>query len=49
MDFFKGAMIGIIAGTIAGTTIGVMNENNILQMVKQGKKGIKKMKKKYTF
>ena len=45
MDFIKGAMIGIVAGTV----IGVMNDNNIMHMIGQGKKEIKNLKRKYNF
>lgn len=43
MDFAKGALIGIVAGTV----VGVMNRNYIMSMIKDGKNKMKKMKKKY--
>lgn len=45
MEFVKGAIIGVVAGTI----IGVMNDESIMQMVKNGKKEVKKLKRKYSF
>lgn len=45
MDFIKGAVFGMMAGTI----IGVMNDDNIMQMIKSGKKEVKKLKRKYNF
>ena len=41
MDFAKGAIMGIIAGTV----VGVMNSSSIMEMFQQGKKQLKKMKK----
>lgn len=41
MGFVKGAMIGIMAGTI----IGAMNSDSINDMFKKGKKHFKKMKR----
>lgn len=43
MDFAKGAIMGIIAGTV----VGVMNSSSIMEMFQQGKKQLKKIKKKY--
>ena len=37
MDFAKGAIMGIIAGTV----VGVMNSSNIIEMFQQGKKQLK--------
>ena len=34
MDFAKGAIMGIIAGTV----VGVMNSSNIIEMFQQGKR-----------
>ena len=44
MNFAKGAIIGIIAGTI----VGAMNKDNIMNMIKSGKYEIKKLKRKYN-
>lgn len=41
MNFVKGAMIGMAAGTM----LGVMNKNKIMKMVKDGKRKIYRMKK----
>ncbi len=43
MDFAKGAMFGIMAGAV----IGVMNSDSILNTLKQGKKGLRRMTRKY--
>lgn len=45
MNFVKGAVIGMVAGTI----IGVMNDESIMKMVKSGKREVKKLKRKYSF
>lgn len=43
MSFAKGAIMGIIAGTV----VGAMNSSNIMEMYKKGKKQVMKMTKKY--
>lgn len=43
MNFAKGAIMGMIAGTI----VGVMNSSSIVGMYKKGKKQMMKMKKRY--
>ncbi len=43
MNFVKGAMMGIVAGTI----VGVMNSDSIMKMFNKGTKEAKKMAKKY--
>lgn len=43
MSFAKGAVMGIIAGTV----VGVMNSSSIIDMYKKSKKQIMKMKKRY--
>ena len=43
MNFVKGAMLGIIAGTV----VGVMNSNNIKDAMYVGKKQLRKFQKKY--
>lgn len=45
MNFAKGAMIGMIAGTV----VGVINSSNILEMFKKSKKELMKMKRKYLY
>lgn len=44
MDFIKGAIIGVVAGTC----IGVMNNEMICEVLKNGKKEIRKMKRKFN-
>ena len=43
MNFIKGAMIGMVAGTI----VGVVNSNTLKSMLKKGKNSMKKMTKVY--
>ncbi len=43
MNFAKGAIMGMIAGTV----VGVMNSSSIMGMYKKGKKQIIRMKRKY--
>ncbi len=45
MNFVKGAMLGMMAGTI----VGVMNSNYIKSMAKKSKNAVKKMVKSYGF
>lgn len=42
MNFIKGAMVGIVAGTI----VGVMNSDSIMKMFNKGTKEVRKMTKK---
>ena len=43
MSFAKGAIMGMIAGTV----VGVMNSSSIMGMYKKGKKQMLRMKRKY--
>ena len=43
MSFAKGAIMGIVAGTV----VGVINSSNIINMCKKSKRQIMKMKKRY--
>ena len=43
MNFAKGAIMGMIAGTV----VGVMNSSSIMGMYKKGKRQMIKMKRKY--
>lgn len=43
MSFAKGAIMGIIAGTV----VGVINSSNIMGMYQKGKKQLMKMTKKF--
>lgn len=45
MNFLKGTMIGMVAGTM----VGVLNSNYIKSMAKKGKNAMKKMIKSYGF
>ena len=45
MGFVKGAMIGIIAGTV----IGAMNSDSLSHAVHMGKRQVRKMKRRYRF
>ena len=42
MSFIKGAMMGIVAGTI----VGVMNSDSIMKMFNKSTKEVRKMTKK---
>ncbi|MDD3304368.1 MAG: hypothetical protein PHP54_05560 [Clostridia bacterium] len=44
MNFAKGMIMGMIAGTV----VGAMNKDNIMGMLKNGKYQMKKMKRKYN-
>lgn len=43
MNFTKGAILGIIAGTV----VGVMNKDGIIGMINKGQKEMRKMKRRY--
>lgn len=43
MNFTKGALLGIVAGTI----VGVMNKDSIMNAIKSTRHEVKKMKRKY--
>lgn len=43
MNFTKGAILGIIAGTV----VGVMNKDGIMGMINKGQKEMRKMKRRY--
>lgn len=43
MSFTKGALIGMVAGTI----VGVMNKESIINTLNNTKREVKRMKKKY--
>ena len=43
MNFAKGAIMGMIAGTV----VGVINSSSIIDMCKKSKRKILKMKKRY--
>ncbi|MEG2348486.1 MAG: hypothetical protein RSB67_02430 [Clostridia bacterium] len=45
MNFVKGTMIGMFAGAV----VGAMNSNTIMKMYFKGRKGYKKMIKRYGF
>lgn len=43
MNFAKGAMLGMIAGTI----VGVMNSDSMINFFNKGKREVKKLRKRY--
>lgn len=47
MDCLKGMMIGLVVGVAAGMTMGVCNKGMICEVIKQGKREIKRFKRKY--
>ena len=47
MKFIKGMVIGITLGTMAGMAIGAINCDDIYNVMKMGKKEIKRFKRKY--
>ncbi|MBQ8043189.1 MAG: hypothetical protein IJ272_03440 [Clostridia bacterium] len=47
MDCLKGMMIGIVVGVAAGMVMGACNSTTICDAIKQGKKEIKRFKRKY--
>ena len=47
MECIKGMMAGIVIGMVAGAFVGVCNSNAIYDCIKEGKREIKKFKRKY--
>ena len=47
MDCLKGMMIGLVVGIAAGTVMGACNSTMICDAIKQGKKEIRRFKRKY--
>ena len=47
MDCLKGMMIGLVVGITAGMVMGACNSGMICSAIKQGKKEIKRFKRKY--
>ena len=47
MDCLKGMMLGIIVGVAAGMVIGACNSTMICDAIKQGKREIRRFKRKY--
>lgn len=47
MDSLKGMMIGLVVGISAGMVMGACNSTMICDALKQGKKEIKRFKRKY--
>lgn len=47
MDCLKGMMLGIVVGITAGMVMGACNSTAICDALKQGKKEIKRFKRKY--
>ena len=47
MDCLKGMMVGMVVGIAAGMVVGVCNSTMICDAVKQGRREIKRFKRKY--
>ena len=47
MDCLKGMVVGLVVGVAAGCVMGACNSNTIYEALKQGKKEIKRFKRKY--
>ncbi len=47
MKFVKGMVLGITLGTVAGMVIGATNCDNIYNVMRAGKKEVKRFKRKY--
>lgn len=48
MECFKGTLIGLVIGMVAGAMIGATNCEMIHNVIKQGKKEVKRFKKKIS-
>ena len=46
MDCLKGTMLGLVIGMVAGVMIGATNCQMVHDVIKQGKKEVKRFKKK---
>lgn len=49
MKFVKGMVIGLAVGTMTGMAVGAMNYHDICDVMKKGKKEIKRFKRKYCY
>lgn len=47
MDCLKGMMAGLVIGVMAGALVGACNSKMIFDAVKQGKKEVRRFKRKY--
>ena len=47
MECLKGMMIGIVVGMAAGCVVGACNSGSICATIRQGKKEMKRFKRKY--
>ena len=47
MDCLKGLIVGMVVGIAAGMVMGACNSSMICEAIKQGKKEIKRFKRKY--
>ena len=47
MECIKGMMAGIVIGMVAGAFVGACNSNAIYDCIKEGKREIKRFKRKY--
>jgi len=47
MDCLKGMIVGIVVGMSAGIVVGACNSGALCQVLKEGKKEIRRFKRKY--
>jgi len=47
MEYIKGMVAGLVVGMVAGIMLGVCNSNMICEAIKQGKKEVRRFKRKY--
>lgn len=47
MDCLKGMMAGLVIGVVAGALVGACNNKMIFDVVKQGKREVRRFKRKY--
>jgi len=47
MDCLKGMMAGLVIGVMTGIMFGACNSSMICEVLKQGKKEVRRFKKKY--
>lgn len=47
MDCLKGMIVGIVVGMAAGCVVGACNSGVVCEAIKQGKKEMKRFKRKY--
>ena len=47
MDCLKGMMVGVIFGMMTGIALGACNSSMICSAIKQGKREVRRFKRKY--